>query len=431
MDIRSFQGWRYDADGSDITRFIAPPYDILSRADKDSLLAGDGHNIVAVDLPQVPPNKVGPDEVYQKAAQRMAGWKSSRMLSQDAKAAIYAYQQTYSWAGKTHTRNMMICRVRATELGGDVIPHEKTFAGPKADRLRLTQYTGMQISPIFGFYNDPAGDVASTLQSQTVRQSDSTACLNGVDEKLWVVSDEDVIGSITEALRSEPVFIADGHHRYTTALNYRDSLGEIAPDHPANFVMFVLAAMDDPGLIILPTHRIVRGLKKGFSLDEFIASTGDVMEYKPLDIDISDAADADALLKPFGRHAMALVGGGRAFVARLRDVSIMADLVPDQNEAWRGLDVAILHKLLIEDRLASFWSDPATIDYTADGRIALLAADIQADSPADLAVLLQGTPIEAVREIALSGSVMPHKSTYFYPKLATGMVMYEVGSKCL
>ncbi|MDY7010157.1 MAG: DUF1015 domain-containing protein [Planctomycetota bacterium] len=426
MDIRSFQGWRYSSADGDISRFIAPPYDVLSQADKNALLAGDEYNIVAVDLPHVPPKQVGPDEVYQAASDRLDEWKSSHLLRQDDKPAIYAYRQAYSWAGLTHTRHMMICRVRATELGRDVIPHEKTFAGPKADRLKLTEYTRMQLSPIFGFYNDPGGGVATTLQSATDKQPDCTGSLNGVTEKLWVVFDENIIDSIAYALCDEPVFVADGHHRYTTALNYRDSLGEIAPDHPANFVMFVLVAMDDPGLIVLPTHRIIRGLKD-FSLEEFIASTSDIMDYEPVRLTCDDAVDADTLLKPFGRTSMAFIGRGSAFVGRLKDTYTMTELAPDKIDTWRELDVVILHKLLIDKGLSDLWTDETSLDYTIDGPAALSAVE---SGQGDLAVLLQGAPIQAVREIALSGAVMPHKSTYFYPKVATGMVLYEVGGKC-
>ena len=423
MEIKPFQGWRYSSAGGDISRFIAPPYDILSQADKDALLAGDEHNIVAVDLPHVPPKEVGPDKVYQAAADRLNEWKSSHLLRKDDKPAIYAYQQTYSWAGLTHTRHMMICRVRATEPGKDIIPHEKTFAGPKADRLKLTEYTRMQLSPIFGFYNDPGRAVADMLRSTATGRPDTAGELGGVNERLWVINDEDVINSAASVLRNEPVFIADGHHRYNTALNYRASLGEIAPDHPANYVMFVLAAMDDPGLIILPTHRIIRRLKD-FDLEKFVAATGDVMDYEPIRPTCQDVVDADVLLKPFGPHAMALVGRGGAYIGRFKDVSVMKHLAPDQTDAWRELDVAILHRLLIGKCLVDWWTDDTFIDYTADGPVALADAG---SGKADLVVLLQGTPIQAVREIALAGAVMPHKSTYFYPKVATGMVLYEVG----
>ncbi len=419
MDIRSFQGWRYSVTG-DISGLIAPPYDVLFQADKDALLAGDSRNIVAVDLPHVQPKQVGPDEAYLAAADCLEQWRSTGLLRQDDKPAIYAYQQTYSWAGRTHTRHMMIARIRATELGKEVIPHEKTFAGPKADRLKLTEYTRIQLSPIFGFYNDLGGTVTDMLQSVTDSEPDAAGSLNDVTEKLWVISDEKVIDSIASALRDEPVFIADGHHRYTTALNYRDSLGEIPLDHPANYVMFVLAAMDDPGLIILPTHRIIRGLN-GFDLEKFVADTADVMDYEPVRLQASDVADADAFLKPFGRHAMALAGGGCAFVAKPKGVSIMTKLAPDQTDAWRELDVAILHRLLIDKCLADWWTDDTFMDYTPDGSAALAAVE---SGEADLVVLLQATPLSAVREIALAGAVMPHKSTYFYPKVATGMVLY-------
>ncbi len=422
MDIRAFGGWRYASE--EVGAMIAPPYDILSLQDKQALLARSDRNIVAVDMPQVPPTQAGPDAVYAAAASLLQRWMSSRVVVQDSRPALYAYEQVYTWAGKTYSRRAMLAGVRATEFGKDVIPHEHTFAGPKADRLKLTQHTRFQMSPIFGFYRDPRGAASQLLWSAAAGKPAAQGVLRGVTERLWVVSDPAVVTRIAEILRPVPVFIADGHHRYTTAMNYRDSLkaaGKIDDQHEANFVMFALVDRDDAGLLILPTHRIVRGLGAGFTLPKLAAQAPE-FDWQTVSLEGFDFRDAGAALARFGPHSFALVGADRsaAWIARLRDPKAMDSVAADQVPAWRRLDVAILHKLLLDRALAPWKTDATAVEYTPDGgKVAAACASLSAP----LGVCLQGTPIEAVEEIALAGASMPHKSTYFYPKLATGMVL--------
>ncbi|MFA6134067.1 MAG: DUF1015 domain-containing protein [Phycisphaerae bacterium] len=425
MEIRAFRGWRYrTAPGGDISALIAPPYDILSDKDKQNLLARNDHNIVAVDMPHVPPKELGPDAVYQAAAKRLADWQAAGAVVQD-EPAIYAYQQEFSRAGRTYRRRAILCGVRATELGKDVIPHEHTFAGPKADRLRLTECTRTQLSPIFGFYNDPGRAVETLLGEITRSAPDLQGTLGEVGEKLWVIRDPQRIAAIAAALKSEPVFIADGHHRYTTALNYRDRLaggGKLRDDHEANFVMFALVAKDDPGLVILPTHRVISKLAADFSIDKLVASAGDFRWQRcegPANFSIPDA---DALLQPFGPTAMAFVapGGKDLWVATLANPAAMQAAAPEQLDAWRKLDVAILHKLIVEKALAPWTSAQTAIEYTPDSQAVVEACRA---GRASLGICLQATPLEAVESIARAGASMPHKSTYFYPKLATGLVL--------
>ena len=423
MEIRAFRGWRYSVPDGDVSKFIAPPYDVLTAGDKAGLLDGDRRNIVEVDLPHVPPKEVGPEGVYAAAAAALADWKASGLMAQDADASLYAYEQTYTWAGKTYVRRAMIAAVRATALGEDVIPHEHTFAGPKADRLKLTEQTRTQLSPIFGFYDDSAG-ASEALWSAAAGEPDLHGQLRDVGEKLWAVSDPDVIAKVAGALRDTPVFIADGHHRYTTAMNYRDSLGDIPADHPANFVTFVLVAMDDPGLIILPTHRLISGLGD-FDFAEFVEATSDVMDYEDVRLRGENLADVDAYLRGVGPHAMAFAPNDptSGCIGVPKDLSVMERLAPDECQAWRDLDVSILQRMLIEDRLAPLAGDDMTIEYSAD---ALAALNTVRTGGADLVVFVQATPLDAVKRIATAGAFMPHKSTYFYPKLATGMVLRSV-----
>ena len=421
MDLRPFRGWRFASPHGDVGPFIAPPYDVLSADDKRKLLEACPRNIVAVDLPVVPPKEAGPDEVYRAAADMLRQWMSQGVLTQESQPAIYAYEQSFPWAGHQHTRRALLAGVRATPLGQDVIPHEHTFAGPKADRLKLTQHTRMQLSPIFGFYDDPAGEAVRTAFAgrccPTVHGQ-----LGPVSEKLWVITEPEVIESVQRTLRSVPVFIADGHHRYTTQLGYRDQLlkdGRIGPDDDANFVLFALVAKDDPGLMILPTHRMIRGLSSDFTLAKLAAAAPE-FDWAPLTATPANLADATALLGPLGPHAMGFLAGNEARVATLKDEGAMRKAAAQEAQAWQELDVAILQKLVSEKALAAWKTPEFSIEYTPDGPTVL---DACLHGKAQLGAVLQSTPLSAVETIARAGAVMPHKSTYFYPKLATGLVL--------
>ena len=424
MEITPFRGWRFCTESNgDVSACIAPPYDVLTGEDKQELLAQGERNIVTVDLPHVPPHGAGPDDVYQAAVDTLARWAAQGVVRHEAQEAIYVYEQTYRWAGRTHIRRAMICGVRATEFGRDVIPHEHTFPGPKADRLKLTQFTRKQLSPIFGFYRDPEETITTMLSATADSAPLAHGQLRDVEEKLWAVTDADTIAEIARLLRNVPVFIADGHHRYTTAMNYRDGLlaeGRIHENHPARFVMFALVARHDPGLLVLPTHRIVRNLSEDFSIDKLVESVTE-FTWRRCSVEDADLTDAGAFLHRYGPGAMAFMGADPAeiWIGKLNDPQAMVEAAPDQLDAWRNLDVAILHKLIIDKALSRWRTDSLFIDYTPNGRSVLAACKARSSQ---LGICLQSTPIEAVEAIGLAGAAMPHKSTYFYPKLATGMV---------
>ncbi len=423
MEIRPFRGWRYrlGPDG-DASAFLAPPYDILSAEDRDKLLARCQQNIVAVDMPHPSPDTPGPERVYRQAARRLAAWQKRGVLVQEDRPVLYGYQQTFRWAGKTRTRRALLAGVRATPLGQDVLPHEQTFPGPKADRLRLTQHTRMQLSPILGFYRDRAGRAAERLSAAMSGPADAHGQLGEVSEKLWVIRDERCIADLTTALAQEPVIIADGHHRYTAAVDYRDNLaaqGKLPRDHQAQFALFALVAQEDSGLLVLPAHRIIRGLGSDFSV-EGLAGRAAVFTWQQAPMPAGD--DAEAFLTPFGTGAMGFIAPGAkaAWVARLSDAEAMRRAAPDEIDAWRQLDVAVLHTLIVDSALRPWRTDRTTIQYTVDLQAAVEACR---SGGASLAVCLRGTALASVEAVARAGASMPHKSTYFYPKLATGWVL--------
>ncbi|MGC9454921.1 MAG: DUF1015 domain-containing protein [Phycisphaerae bacterium] len=422
MDIRPFRGWRYRPQDGDVSDLIAPPYDVLGPEDKRELLDRCGNNIVAVDLPHVPASELGPDEDYVAAAEALEEWKRQGVLVREEAPAVYAYQQSYTCCGRTYHRRAMLCGLRATPLGEDVIPHEHTFAGPKADRMRLTELTRTQLSPIFAFHEDPhdaAGALWSACESHPPQLQGR---LGDVTEKLWVVTDPRVIEAVRGALRDQPAYIADGHHRYTTGLNYRDRLAEaggLSADHEANFIFFALVPRTDPGLLVLPTHRVYSGLGEGFSTAK-LAEAADEFEWRRHKASGDLPADPMALLADAPKHTFVFADGTDLWTATLRSSDAMAAAAGDQPEPWRELDVAIFQKLIAEKHLQPAAGGKEAVDYTPDAAEAVRRC---ARGEADLACILPATPIEAVEAVADAGASMPHKSTYFYPKLATGMVL--------
>jgi uncharacterized protein (DUF1015 family) len=425
--IRPFAGIRYSKKRPDISNLIAPPYDVLDEAGKARLAAKDPHNIVSIDLPFMPPKSVGPDAVYVQADTTLQSWLASRVLAKDHRPALYPYMQTYEHAGKKFHRRGFIALVKLTPFGEDVVPHEKTYKGPIEDRLKLMRATQMQLSPIFGLFSDPRNEVTGLLYKNAGRP-ELTGTLDGVKNDLWSVIDAEVEIQVVDLMKHRPIYIADGHHRYTTALQFQHEAelakgGPLPPAHPANHCMFVLVGMQDPGLLILPTHRLIGGLE-GFSIDAFRAAVShsfDVSESPIAPDRFDEHHQTDPNPQP---HTFGLYDGRtrKLYNLRLKDPNVLKPLEPNQSDAWRQLDVAILQRYLLDEILQPKFAagKELTEGYTADA--AAIAPQVDGVKY-QLALLLRPTPLAALEELGKHGEVMPQKSTYFFPKLATGMVI--------
>ncbi len=232
VEVTPFRAIRYDERklGGDLSDLLAPPYDVLDPADKAALLSRSDRNIVAVDLPHLPPKSAGPPEVYEAAARRLQQWLAEGTLVREATAAVYPYHQIFEHEGRRYTRRMFIACVRLQPFSaGVVLPHEKTFGGPKEDRLALMKATGCQLSAIFGLYSDPADAVGSALASVTASAPRAVGTLDGVENRLWVIDQPQLVDQIVRLMAGRRIYIADGHHRYGTALMYRDWLASTPP----------------------------------------------------------------------------------------------------------------------------------------------------------------------------------------------------------
>lgn len=427
-EIRAFPAIRYSDRqfGTDWSALVAPPYDVLSEDDKARLLQKSANNIVAVDMPFVPPRQAGPPAVYAQAADLLRQWLHDGILRCDEKPAIYVYHQTYVWGGREFTRRMLLASMRLEEFGkGSVFPHELTHSGPKEDRLLLMRATQCQLSPVFGLYSDSANAVAAALDREG-NPPDVTATIGEVVHQIWVEANAETVQHVSMLLEGSAVFIADGHHRYSTAINYRDELaraaGGLPADHPANFVLIGLCAMEDPGCVILPTHRILGGMKNVKPADLLrIWSPGCV--FAPAEVPTGQAA---RLIEPAAPHDIGLYlpAEKQYYTGRFTDRGVLKQLAPDRSDAWRALDLAYLHRFLIDELLTAgvLEGTAPSIGYTPS----IEEAERMAANAGSAAVLVKPTAMQQLRAVAEAHDFMPQKSTFFYPKLATGLVIHAL-----
>lgn len=463
MHVHPFRAITY-ANRPDLSALVAPPYDVLDAAAKQALLDRDPANIVGIDLPHVPPKELGPPEAYQRAAEQFRAHLADGTLARSNELVMFAYRQTFTGAdGKTKVqRTGMACCIDLLPFGprpgeGGVLPHEQTFSGPKQDRMALMQATKAQLSPIFGLHADEHGVASALLERIITARSPDKAAITADKtlHELWTVSDRPMIEKYQEALRGQDVFIADGHHRYTTALTYFQRavaecggrLAHVAPDapHPAAQCMIVLVGMSDPGLVIWPTHRVLGGMAD-YSFEKFQKAAEKLLIIRP----VSDGLAAIEHIEremgnttlpphPFPKNVFGLYDFAtqRAFTATLAHADPLASSHPDKPATWRTLDVAIIQHAIVEGICQPAmnrhqpvkWAFPHTVHEIMDmakgkDRHAGEHPDTDAASFAQLAIIVRPTPLEAVRDISRANVLMPQKSTFFYPKLATGLFMH-------
>lgn len=436
--IDTLPGIRY-ADGADLAAVVTPPYDVITPEAQARYYARDPHNIIRLELGREEPGDDDLKNQYTRAAQMFAEWRLHGVMRQDA-PSLYLYEQRFAVAGATYRRASLLARVRLEPWEARVIlPHERTHRKAKEDRLRLMRACAANLSPIMALYDDPAGELAATLT--TARETLPVADFEdeaGEGHRLWALRDDALLLAIADFFGPRQLYIADGHHRYETALTYRDEVAALRKEQPldpgdaANFTLMALAAIEDPNLVVLPTHRILRDLDPT-RVDGLKAALAEHFIVESLD----PATSAEALLAALDvaerqgeRCAFVFALPGKRLLLRLRPEgrAAMRELTganADRSRAWRSLDLAVLHELVFARALGV--TDDAVqageyVTYTRDPHEALAAVDAATDG-AQLAALVAPTPPSAIREVALAGDRMPQKSTYFYPKLITGLVV--------
>lgn len=447
------------ANRDDLSNLVAPPYDVLDAAGKQRLLAKDPANIVAIDLPHTPAKELGPPSAYQAAADAYRALLANGTLARLTSPAMFAYRQSFKNAsGALVQRSGMCCTVETVPFGprpgGGILPHEETFSGPKEDRMALMKATKTQLSPIFGLHADDHGLATALLHKVMAakRPNLHASTDDGTLHEVWTLdanADAHAVRAYLDALKGEDVFIADGHHRYTTGLNYLKSLeaaGPVPAHHPARRCMIVLVGMSDPGLVIWPTHRVLGGMKR-YSFDAFAAAAKGILDIAQtstplhaLERDMERLA-AQCREKNLPDNVLGLYdfASKRCALATLASPDPLQSRFPDKPSAWRNLDVALIQYAVVERICQGSpdaglnagepvkWAFPHTIaevfDIGSGAETGAGGGKTFGPAGAQLAIIVRPTPLQAVRDVSRANQLMPQKSTFFYPKLATGLFL--------
>ena len=432
--VAPLRGLRYDPKHvGALSQVIAPPYDVIDAALQEALYQRHPANVIRIELNREEPGDDERTNKYTRAAKFLRSWRDQGVVMQEPAAALYVYHQEFEVEGRTFVRRGVMARVRLERFGtGNIHPHEETMSGPKQDRLLLTRACKANLSQVFGLYPDPQGEVQALLDKAVAGQPPEEATDHlGVRSWMWPLTDETVAAKVAGLMGPRPVFIADGHHRYETACNYRDEVaaayaqahgGAALPaDHPANFVLMMLVGMSDPGLVVLPTHRLF--VKPSVATAaELAAKLGDCFTTEaagtgPGAADtVWDRIDVENKQGTLGLYT----AGDQAWtLARITPAgrARMDTVAADHGAAWRNLGVSILHRLVVGELLGAK-------EIPTPGYVHLVREVVEGLGTATypLAALVMPASVEDIRKVSETGERMPAKSTYFYPKLASGLV---------
>jgi uncharacterized protein (DUF1015 family) len=445
-EIQPFRAYRYDTKRVALNDVLTQPYDKITPAMQDGYYAASPYNLIAIEKGRVLPTDAAGNNVYTRAARQIEQWIAERILVQDAAPAIYVYSQDFQVPG-TQVRRVrigFIALTRVVDYQAEVVfRHEHTLSGPKADRIELLRQTRAQTGQLFLLYDDRLRQIDTWLE-QIARTPalDELVDEFGVTHRLWPVSDPDFVARIQKSMTDKKLVIADGHHRYETALKYRDECrkrsDKVDPMAASEFAMATFINTHSRGLTILATHRLVSRLAN-FDFDRFrnnLAPLFDWYSYPfggPEERSTAYVEFHKDLERPnHGRRAIgvypgAVHSGASAFyLFALRPEADLDALLPDVSEAQRALDVVLLHRLILEKGLgitAEAVASEQNLSYEREIDRAIAEVD---DHRAQLAFLLNPVRVEQVTKIALGGGVMPQKSTDFYPKLLSGIAIYRI-----
>ena len=421
-EIRPLRALRYNLEkAGPIENLTCPPYDIISPDQRRELLSHSGYNVIRLELPQEG------KEPYEEAAHTLNLWRSEGVLQLDMEEGMYLYEEEFlSQVDQGQSRKVLglVCRVRLEDFAnGVILPHEETLSKAKEDRFRLLSATRCNFSSIYSLYPYEGGVTRLRIFNLKETCPPRYEFSDGlVTHRLWVINDPVAIQALEEDFAGRKLYIADGHHRYETGLRYRDTLEEQGTYLPgASYTLMTLTDMADPGLTVFPTHRLVRGVE-GFEESALLAACQEDFILEPQ----QNRADSEKALENLyqeGKHAFALYSGREWTVLTLKDPAVMEALLPGTSPAYRTLDVSILHSLVLERLLGIDKENMASqknLTYTRSAEEAQRSVD-QGES--QCCFLLNPTRVEEIGQVAQNGEKMPQKSTYFYPKLITGLVV--------
>lgn len=413
-EIKPFRALRFTEKAGAIKELCCPPYDIISADEQKAYKEKNPYNIIGLELP----GKEAAD--YEAAANRQNSWIENEILKQDDKDTIYIYEEDFEVAGKRYSFRGIVCRVKLYHFSENVVlPHEETLNGAKEDRFRLMTATGSNFSQIYSLYHDDGSTAATVAENSSSAAEIEFTDGDGVTHRMWRITDDAEISKLCAQFADRKLYIADGHHRYETALRYRDSVGHAGA---SDYVMMFLINMDNSGLVVFPTHRIINGLD---SFDTAAVLDGCREDFEVLAVEKADIQPMLDKKYAENKKAFGFYDGKNAYLLTLRDTAVMEKVLPNASKALRELDVSVLHSLLLERILKidkENMANQKNLTYTRSADEAFAAAEAGADA----CFILNPTRVEEIAAVSQAGEKMPQKSTYFYPKLITGLVMNKI-----
>lgn len=419
--IKGMNGLRYNSEvAGDLNRLVCPPYDIISDEQREQYLENNGYNIIRLELPKG-------ENRYKDAGNALNEWLEKGVLKQDDKESIYVYEMEFTANGNKKAVKGFVSLVKLEEFSkGIILPHEETLSKAKADRFNLMSETFCNFSQIYSLYMDEDGKAYSTIDACSQGKPDMEIVDNdGVIHRMWCVYDENVLNSLAKTFEDKKLYIADGHHRYETALNFHKHLcdtGISDENSQSGYIMMMLVNMENDGLVVFPTHRLVRDLDN-FNADEVAGKFGEYFDVS----DIKGRKEVeDSLNKLYedGKKAFAMYSGNDSFkLMVLRNEGAVKEIMPDMSDSYCGLDVSVLHTLVLEKIFGidkENMANQVNLTYT---KIIDEAISFVDSGKANCSFILNPTKVSEIRDVALAREKMPQKSTYFYPKTITGLVM--------
>ena len=425
--VKPFRAFRYSYGGIDITPLTAPPYDVVDPDLRATLLARDEHNIVALELPEGSLDPAAPHNRYETGARRWCEWRRTGVLSRDAADTVYVLEQRWGHRGEEVSRRAFVVAVGLEPFdAGIILPHERTLPKALDDRLNLTRACAANLSQVLGLYGDPDLETNALFDEAMAAPPIMKATDDdGVVSRVWAITDPEVQGWLASFFADRRIFIADGHHRYTTALAYRnerraaanaEGRSEVDPEY--DYVMMAIANIDDPDLIVLPTHRVVDA-DRDFDPKLFWERFGRYFDVRDLPV-ADEAALMEASEEPTFLIRTRADDNPRLAILK-PDVDPDSEIGVDASSAWKHLDVAVLQELVLLPEFGIHPDLPASLDrvtFVKDAPSALAMAGEH-----DVAFVLRPTRVDQLQSVALAGETMPQKSTYFYPKLLSGLLV--------
>ena len=424
-EICPFPGIRYNQEKvGDLASVICPPYDVISPEEQRAYYEKSDYNVIRLEHGLKVPEDTETNNKHSRANATFKQWIKEGILQDDPVASFYVHEHSFAYRNIRKRRLGLIACVRLEPWENKVVfPHENTVPGIKSDRLELMRACNANFSPLLGLYEDPGQRVTKLLISQTMRRPLLDLTQAGDTHKVWMSSEPEFVQRVSHFLAPKPIYIADGHHRYETALAYRDerqqSSSSAVGDQAFNFVMMTLSAFSDPGLMVLPLHRLMRGIPFG-TLTGLRKQLETFFEIESVPLGQTGLPEV--------RGATSRVLGlesGRVVGLRLRESVSLKGIMPrDHSEIYRKLDVSILQHLIIEKLIAP--GESSNLAYTPDSEQARKQVE---SGEYQLVFLLNPLPVTTIKAIADAHDKMPGKSTYFYPKLPTGLVINRLEGK--